>query len=221
MLHTHYADASGYSTASESTAADVLIVAARDMANPTFASIVQMTSVTLPVAGTVSTYTPFLGFIGVIGVKSGFTSAAGGCDVMAVVRVVHGVKVVILAAVTGQTGVNQPNVLQAAGGVALGLVDTVTTSLGSTSVVRAGTTVAHVTVEDHTVDAVAQSTVTILTWPGLTFTRVLEATHSVSAGAHRGADVGFVVVALGNRRIMVPVRLNRGLPKETLRQRLL
>ena len=46
--------------------------------------MVQMPSVTLPVAGTISTYTPLLGFDGVIGVKSGFTTAAGGCDVLAV-----------------------------------------------------------------------------------------------------------------------------------------
>ena len=66
--------------------------------------IVKMTSVTLPVAGTISTYTPLLGLHGVIGVKSGFTTAAGGCDVLAVVRTVHGRPVLLLAAVTGQTG---------------------------------------------------------------------------------------------------------------------
>ena len=52
-------------------------VAGLDMENPTFAGIVRMSSVTLPVAGTISTYTPWLGFQGVIGVKSGFTTAAG------------------------------------------------------------------------------------------------------------------------------------------------
>ena len=46
-----------------------------------------MPSITLPVAGTVSTYTPLLGIQGVIGVKSGFTTQAGGCDVLAVMRV--------------------------------------------------------------------------------------------------------------------------------------
>ena len=44
--------------------------------------MVQQSSVTLPVAGTISTYTPLLGLDGVIGVKSGFTTAAGGCDVL-------------------------------------------------------------------------------------------------------------------------------------------
>ena len=77
---------SGFDQGSQSTAGDLLKVAAPDMENPTFAGIVRMSSVTLPVAGTISTYTPLLGFEGVIGVKSGFTTAAGGCDVVAVMR---------------------------------------------------------------------------------------------------------------------------------------
>ena len=69
MDHTHYADPSGFDQGSQSTAGDLLKVAAVDMANPTFASIVRMSSVTLPVAGTISTYTPWLGYFGVIGVE--------------------------------------------------------------------------------------------------------------------------------------------------------
>ena len=41
---------------------------------------------------------------GVVGVKSGFTTAAGGCDVVAVDRRCGGRPVLVLAAVTGQTG---------------------------------------------------------------------------------------------------------------------
>ena len=108
MSQSHFADASGVSTGSVSTAADILKVAAPDMANPDFASMVKLTSVTLPVAGTISTYTPLIGLQGVIGVKSGFTTAAGGCDVVGAVRNVHGRPVLLLAAVTGQTGVDRP-----------------------------------------------------------------------------------------------------------------
>ena len=110
---------------------DLLKVAAPDMANAAFASMVQMPSVTLPVAGTISTYTPFLGLDGVIGVKSGFTTAAGGCDVLAVVRTVHGKPVLLLAAVTGQTG---PEVLAQAGLHGLALVDALGPLIGSTAV---------------------------------------------------------------------------------------
>ena len=86
MDHSHFADASGVDPASESTASDLLRVAAPDMANPAFAAIVKMSSVTLPVAGTISTYTPLLGLQGIIGVKSGYTTEAGGCDVLATLR---------------------------------------------------------------------------------------------------------------------------------------
>jgi hypothetical protein len=120
MDHSHFADPSGFDQGSQSTAGDLLKVAVPDMNNPTFAAIVRMTSVTLPVAGTISSYTPLLGFQGVIGVKSGFTSVAGGCDIVAVVRDVHGLPVLVLSAVTGQEG---PNVLGTAGLIALNLAD--------------------------------------------------------------------------------------------------
>ena len=82
-----------------------------------------MSSVTLPVAGTISTYTPLLGVQGVIGVKSGFTTAAGGGDVLAVdAHRARQVRCSLLAAVTGQTG---PVVLAQAGLHALALVDAV------------------------------------------------------------------------------------------------
>jgi D-alanyl-D-alanine carboxypeptidase (penicillin-binding protein 5/6) len=220
MTHTHYADASGYSNASQSTAGDVLVVAGRDMDNPVFASIVRMTSVTLPVAGRLPSYTPLLGFLGVEGVKSGFTSMAGGCDVLAVTPTVHGHTILILASVTGQSGKNQPNVLLAAGQAAFKLAAAVSTSLGSVAVVRAGATVAHVTVDGHTVGAVAQSTANALTWPGVTFNRVLVQTNAVTAGAGPGTRVGAVVVAFGTQHIVVPVRLRQGLPGETLSQRI-
>ena len=112
MDHSHFADPSGVDPGSESTASDLLKVATLDMADPTFASMVQMSSITLPLAGTISTYTPLLGLQGVIGVKSGYTSQAGGGDVLAVDRTVDGKSVLLLAAVTGQTG---PIVLAQAG----------------------------------------------------------------------------------------------------------
>jgi hypothetical protein len=51
---------------------------------PIVRSIVALTSVNLPVAGVVGSYTPYDGEYGVVGVKSGFTTPAGGCDVMAI-----------------------------------------------------------------------------------------------------------------------------------------
>jgi D-alanyl-D-alanine carboxypeptidase (penicillin-binding protein 5/6) len=217
MDHTHYADPSGFDQASQSTAGDLLKVAAPDMDNPTFAAIVRQTSVTLPTAGTISTYTPLLGFQGVIGVKSGFTTAAGGCDVVAVVRDAHGVPVLVLGAVTGQTG---PNVLAKAGFIALNLANHAATAIGTTQVVRAGQVVARARAAGHTVPAAAASTVDVLSWPGVSARQAFVAGRSVRAGTKGGTPIGSVLVTLGTQHVVTRVVLQRHLPKPTMLQRL-
>jgi serine-type D-Ala-D-Ala carboxypeptidase (penicillin-binding protein 5/6) len=218
MAQSHFADASGVDPGSESTASDLLKVAALDMADPVFASMVKMSSVTLPVAGTITTYTPLLGLEGVIGVKSGFTTAAGGCDVLGVVRTVHGKPVLLLAAVTGQTG---PVVLAQAGLHGLALVDALGPLIGSTAVLAGDQAVAHVS-EDGGSDVTARtvSSASVLTWPGVSATRVFVPARHVADQAPRGTRVGTVVVTVGTQRVDVPVRLQRGVPPVPLLKRL-
>jgi len=217
MDQTHYADPSGFDQASQSTASDLLKVAGPDMTNPVFAAIVKQTSVTLPVAGTISTYTPLLGVQGVIGVKSGFTTQAGGCDVLAVVRKAQGLPVLILAAVTGQNGANALNV---AALHALDLANNVGTDIGATPVVKAGQVVAHVSVAGHTAAATVSSTIKVLSWPGVSASRLLTATRTITPGTPQGTRIGSIVVKLGTQRFSVPVRLKASLPKESLLQRI-
>jgi D-alanyl-D-alanine carboxypeptidase (penicillin-binding protein 5/6) len=217
MDHSHFADASGVDPGSESTAADLLKVAALDMADPTFASMVKMSSITLPVAGTISTYTPLLGVQGVIGVKSGFTSEAGGGDVIAVDRTVHGKSVLLLAAVTGQTG---PVVLAQAGLHALALVDALGPLIGSTQVLPGDQVVAHVSEAGSRLGAATSSSVSMLTWPGVGATRVFVPARHIADQARRGTQVGTVVVTVGAQQVDVPVRLGGDIPPQTLLQRL-
>ena len=191
MTQTTYADASGFSDNSVSTASDVLIVAAKAMAIPAFAAIVKMPTVTLPVAGTLTTYTPLLGYLGVIGVKSGFTTKAGGCDVMAVERVVGGHTVTILTSVTGQVGTDQPNVLLVAGVATLTLADAVTNELGSLDLIHAGALVAHASANGHSVGVVAGHTVSVLTWPGIVYRRTVVAGRAVKPGDKVGTRAGW------------------------------
>jgi serine-type D-Ala-D-Ala carboxypeptidase (penicillin-binding protein 5/6) len=217
MNHSHFADASGVDPGSESTASDLLKVAALDMADPTFASMVKMSSITLPVAGTISTYTPLLGVQGVIGVKSGFTSQAGGGDVIAVDRTVHGKSVLLLAAVTGQTG---PVVLAQAGLHALALVDALGPLIGSTQVLPPNLVVAHVSEAGSRLGVTTSSSVSMLTWPGVSATRVFVPAGHIADQARRGTRVGTVVVTVGAQRVDVPVRLGGDIPPQTLLQRL-
>jgi D-alanyl-D-alanine carboxypeptidase (penicillin-binding protein 5/6) len=217
MHHSHFADASGVNPGSESTASDLLKVAALDMAIPTFAAFVQQSSVTLPVAGTISTYTPLLGIQGVIGVKSGFTSQAGGGDVLAVNRTVDGKQVLLLSAVTGQTG---PVVLAQAGLHALALVDAMTPFIGSTQVVAGQDVVAHVGEAGTSIEARTVTSASLLTWPGVTATRTFVPAHHVAKQAPKGTEVGTVVATLGTQHMVVPVQLEGDIPPQTLLQRL-
>ena len=217
MRRTHFADASGVDAGSVSTAADILKVAAPDMANPVVDAIVRMPSVTLPLAGTLDTYTPLLGFDGVIGVKSGFTTAAGGNDVLAVRRTIHGRSMLLLAAVTGQQG---PGVLGQAGLHGLALVNALVPLVGTTALLKEGEVVAHVSSVGQVVDGRAGTSVSMLTWPGVTAHRVFLPVRHLTDRAQRGAIAGSVVVTLGTQRVAVPVRLSSDLHRPTMLQKL-
>jgi D-alanyl-D-alanine carboxypeptidase (penicillin-binding protein 5/6) len=218
MRQTHFADASGISTQSVSTAGDILKVAAPDMANPVFASIVDNNSVTLPVAGTLASYTPLLGIDGIVGVKSGYTDAAGGCDVVGVIRSVHGHPTLLLAAVTGQTGFDS---LAQAGLHGLALVNAALPLIRTSTVLGDGVVAAEVGAAGSSVAARTSASVAMLTWPGAHASRVFRPVHRLSPQARSGALAGTVVVTVGTQRAVVPVHLTRDVPQRSLLQRLL
>ncbi len=217
MTQSHFADASGVDGASVSTASDILKVAQLELENPVVASFAAMPSVTLPVAGKVGSYTPLLGVDGVIGMKSGYSSTAGGCDVMAVQRTVGGKPVLLLAVVTGQLG---SNVLGQAGLHSLALINTMDRLLRAVPITRAGQVEAHVEEASSSVDAVATSSATFLSWPSLAEKREFVPMGTVHVGTSRGTQVGTVVASLGPQRTSVPVRLSSDVPHETLWQRI-
>ncbi len=101
-VHTHYADASGYDPQSVSTAADTLRIAAAGMDVPVFAQVVSLPTVNLPLVGIAHNIVTEIGSNGVVGVKSGYTSEAGGCMVLATYRVIGGRSVLVLASALGQ-----------------------------------------------------------------------------------------------------------------------
>jgi len=118
MRNTHYADDTGVSVKSVSTAFDQARLAVVLMRSPLVRSIVDQTQVDLPVAGFVNSFTPLVGANDVVGVKSGRTAAAGGCDVMAVAYRLDGRRHLVYAVVLGQRG---GNVLEKAGEAAFAL----------------------------------------------------------------------------------------------------
>jgi D-alanyl-D-alanine carboxypeptidase (penicillin-binding protein 5/6) len=118
LTGTTYADASGFDPGSVSTALDQARLAVLLMRSSLVRSIVDQTSVTLPVAGLVDSFTPYVGTKHVIGVKSGRTSAAGGCDVLAMTFQLGTTTRTVYAVVLGQEG---GDLLGPAGSAALAL----------------------------------------------------------------------------------------------------
>ena len=164
-LHaTHYADASGLDPASVSTASDQLRLAMVAMQMPAFAAVVDQPSVTLPVAGTVAGYVRSIGLDGIVGVKSGYTTAAKGCLVLAAKRSVGGRQVLVFAAVTGQDG---PDPHAAADTAARAVLDAAGAALEPVVVARARSVVA---VDRAPWGATAPMTVggpvSMVAWPG-------------------------------------------------------
>jgi len=114
MTHTRYTSPSGFDPTTVSTAVDVLKIAMADMAYPAFASTVDQSSLSFPlIAGSVPNYVSGVGQDGIVGVKSGFTSQAGGCIVLAARRESAAGPVTVLAAVLGQQGANALTRVQA------------------------------------------------------------------------------------------------------------
>jgi D-alanyl-D-alanine carboxypeptidase (penicillin-binding protein 5/6) len=119
MDHTHYVDETGISPGDVSTAQDQTKLTVTLMTSePVVRAVAALTKVWLPVAGVVDTYTPDLGQGGVVGVKSGWTTPAGGCDVMAIDFVLNQVTYTTYIVVLGE---HSRNALALAGRSALNL----------------------------------------------------------------------------------------------------
>ncbi len=218
MHDTTYADASGYSPQSMSTPADQLKVATLDMADPVVAQIVEQTTVTLPVSGTVGSYTPLVGIDGVVGVKSGFTSAAGGCDVLALHTVVAGKPVTVLAAVVGyHDGVD---VIAGAGLEALALARSVAGGIRRYQAVARGERVGTAGARGRSSAVVTISSDAVPAWPGERVVRSLVVSHDPRLGAPAGSSVGVLRVSLGTERLGVGVVTASDLPGLSLLERI-
>jgi len=190
FVGTHYADVAGYDDRSVSTALDQGLLAEMLMRSPLVRSIVDQTSVTLPFAGTVNSFTPYVGLDDVIGVKSGRTIAAGGCDVMAITFALGGTTGVAYAVVLGQRG---GDLLGPAGDAALAL-DRSALASGSDVVVSRSTVIGRLGWSGQNVPVVVAHRESFFWWGAkgaVPFSvRLLHFTRTI----HRGQLVGWLRV---------------------------
>ena len=175
--HTTYVEPSGYEPGNVSTPLDQISVAQHLMAFPFAREVVARPRVTLPVAGVVESYTPFVGSHGVIGVKSGRTGPAGGCVVLAMRRSIRGHDVVVYSAVFSQFG---GDVLAHAGAAGLALGTDALAHLEFRQL-KVGQRVGSVTWGSQRVGLVVIRARPILSWRG----DVLRLRFRVTARAHQ------------------------------------
>ncbi len=104
MSHTHYVDPTGLDPGTVSTTSDLLKLAPRAMAMSTFAELVGSSSGSIPLNPVLHNPNSLLGVHGVFGIKTGTTTAAGGCLLFAARRLIEGKPYVIYGAVLGIDG---------------------------------------------------------------------------------------------------------------------
>ncbi len=219
LLHTTYADVSGFGAGSVSTASDQLRLATLLMHDPTFRDIVAQGSVVLPVAGLVGTYTPELGRGGVVGVKSGYTSKAGGCDMMAREFAVAGTHVLVLAVVLGQASATVP-ALEAAGQVDLALTAAIAAHLYADVVTVARQRSGSFGWPGRRVALVAASTIRVPSFDLVPARVVVTRLGTDRNGAPQRAAIARVVVTSGGLRATTELVTASELTRASLWQRL-
>lgn len=103
LTSTSFADASGLSSKSRSSAIDLLDLALAAMRDQTFAEIVATPKAKIPL-NTLTTTNKLLGRNGVIGIKTGSTNAAGGCLLWAATDQIGGETYTIYGVMLGAPG---------------------------------------------------------------------------------------------------------------------
>lgn len=215
LRETHYADVSGVDPGSVSTALDQGELAARLMQFPVVRSIVEQPTVTLPVAGTLGSYTPFVGTHDVVGVKSGRTQAAGGCDVMAMTFSYAGSTQLAYAVVLGARG---GDLLGPAGDEALALDGSVVHSQHILTL-AAGTVVGTLGWADQRVNVVLQRHLNLDWFSALTIVSARAQVFAQLGAVNAGQVVGWLSVAHASTP-RVPLTVARRISPLTVLQRM-
>ncbi len=222
MRHTHYADASGVSARTVSTASDQLRVAMRAIELPAFAQIVAMPQATLPVAGPQYNLDGLLGKDGIVGIKTGSTSQAGGCFMFAAHEQLGGRTVTVVGAVLHQMpGGAQPSIIASAFSASTALLASVRPIVATQEVVHRHATVAWVDTPWATRDPVAATRgVRLVGWPGLRIRESLVTAPHLAAPLTAGETVGTAILAAGAERETIRLVATRPLPQAPISWRL-
>jgi serine-type D-Ala-D-Ala carboxypeptidase (penicillin-binding protein 5/6) len=219
MHATHYADENGLSSHTIGTAMDQLQLAQAAAANPVLMSIVGQPALTLPDGTTLRNYDTLLDQHGVIGIKTGSTTAAGGCFMLAARGVVDGRAVEVLGVVLGQ---HASPLIGSALQASQALISPALASVRSFTAVPAGTTVARVVSPWASPVAVkTTSALSLVGLPGATVRLTVKLTATApSALSRAGTPVATVTATIGRQAQTAPAVTAGPMPGASLRWRL-
>jgi D-alanyl-D-alanine carboxypeptidase (penicillin-binding protein 5/6) len=201
MTNTHFADVSGASPASTSTAADLMRLGMTAMRNTTFADIVAMPQATLPVAGTVYNVDAVLGQSGIVGVKTGSGLNTGANFLFAANVTVDARTIMVHGCVMGQP------TLGAAFAEAKKLIAAMSSALHVRRVIARNQSVAtYTTPWGNASDLVSAADVDLIEWPGMVLRQRLDARpividHPLPDSTAGGSEH----VVLGDYELEVPL----------------
>ncbi|HEV2412669.1 MAG TPA: hypothetical protein VGS28_02570 [Candidatus Saccharimonadales bacterium] len=191
MHDSYFSDASGLSSQTISTAADLVTLSSVAMTNPVFTQIVSLPKANLPVAGTVSNVNTLIGQHNIIGIKTGNTPQAGGCYVVASSETLDNMPVSIVGAIIGAKD------LGAALAQGESLVQQAEKVISVSTIVHAGQVVGeYPTPWSGTYKAVAAQGIELATWAGEK-PQYKVSLFSSKIPISNGSTVGKVSVILG------------------------
>ena len=212
LTHTSYADASGVDSATVSSADDQVRLATAALRLPVFAQIVSMRQAQLPAAGVQHNLDELLGQDGVFGIKTGSTSAAGGCFVFATHERVGAHVVTVIGAVFGQpASPAQPTIIGAGLHAATALLTSIPRDL---EIVRVGREIRLAWLRAPWARAVAAGpsrAVSLVGWPGLPVRVRIAAAPHIRAPVRSGQRVTVADIVAGDQHETVPVVATREL----------
>lgn len=222
MNGTHYADASGFNTDTVSTARDQVRLAMRALRVPALAQIVALRKATVPVAGELRNLDELLGSHGIVGVKTGNTSAAGGCFMFAARELVGRRPVLVIGAVLGQpASLSDPTELDGAFAATTTLLASVHHRLRPLSSLLRGRALGHVSAQwAHAVPVRASRLPPVIGWAGMRLQIRIRPVRHLAAPIYPGQLVGIAVVHAGSQRARFGLVAVRGMPEPSLGWRL-
>ncbi len=163
LTNSHFADASGFSPTTTSTAIDLVKLGQAALKNSVLADIVSQRLATVPAAGTIYNTNYLLEHNGIFGLKTGNTDQAGGCYLFAAHIAAAGTDqtVTVVGAIMGAP------TREAAIDDSVPLLNSIGSGFSQTDVIKAGDVVARYTAPwGQTLTATASSTVSLLRWTG-------------------------------------------------------